>query len=94
MKPVDRSISVAWKNEPESFKVDIYKSIESKRNYYCLLQGKETSILPEKVEETPWKTIELKPEQKLIGASQKVIINDIKAKGYSLVSAEIRFEVK
>lgn len=93
MKPVDSSVSVAWENENRSVKVDIYKSL-STPNYYFLPQGEDTSILPEKVEGSPWKTKEIKSGQKLIAASTSEIISDIEAKGYSLVSANIQSDVE
>lgn len=94
MKAVDSSISSGWKNEMKKVSVDIYKSKENSKNYYFVLQGKETAALPESVEKKPWKTIEIESGQALVAANTTEIIKDIESKGFSLVSAEIRFELK
>ena len=71
--------------------VDIYKSTETSGRYFVIQSGGDTSSLPEQVEPTPKKTIDITPGENRIGLSGDDAISDISSKGYHATDVSIQF---
>lgn len=71
--------------------VDIYKSTETSDRYFVVPAGSDVGNLPEQVESTPKKTIDINPSENKIGLSGDDAINDISSKGYHATDVSIQF---
>ena len=70
-------------------KVDIYRSVENGEHYFVVPKGSDTSSLPENVEESARRTIDLAEVDELIGLSGRDALKDIEANGYHMTTIKI-----
>lgn len=74
-------------------RTDIFKSIETKDRYFLVPSGSDVSILPEKVEQKKWKSIDLKEGKSYFGLSGNDAIQGIKERGYYEENVAIKFNI-
>ncbi len=71
--------------------VDIYKSLDTSGRYFVVPSGSDVTNLPEKVNSTPEKSININTGENRIGLSGDDAISDITSKGYHATDVSIKF---